>query len=135
MSLSLHTLLLINFGTMIYCNQKEDDNFNSHGLLKKLLPLRLRKDPYPDHQLRIKLIILFCRYRSGSTFLGEIFNQNPSVMYDFESLHPSPLKNLPININESQSEKDIKTHYLQHILRNCSFNYNAFGQTLNRFYR
>uniref|UniRef100_H2XJN5 Sulfotransferase n=1 Tax=Ciona intestinalis TaxID=7719 RepID=H2XJN5_CIOIN len=37
---------------------------------------------------RQKVVILFTTKRSGSTFLGEVFNQNPEAFYLFEPLFP-----------------------------------------------
>ncbi|XP_078485025.1 carbohydrate sulfotransferase 1-like [Ciona intestinalis] len=37
---------------------------------------------------RRKVVILFTTKRSGSTFLGEVFNQNPNAFYLFEPLFP-----------------------------------------------
>ena len=61
-------------------------------LLKKLM--RVQADPSFSIEIdnNRKMVILLTRFRSGSTFLGDVFNQNPNVLYEFEPLHPSTLK-------------------------------------------
>jgi len=44
----------------------------------------LKHSPVIPH----KVVILYTNKRSGSTFLGEMFNQNPNVFYLFEPLFP-----------------------------------------------
>ena len=39
-------------------------------------------------------VILVTGFRTGSTFLGELFNQNPDVLYLFEPFHQQNIKNL-----------------------------------------
>ena len=39
-------------------------------------------------------IILVTGFRTGSTFLGELFNQNPEVLYLFEPFHQNHIKGL-----------------------------------------
>ena len=42
---------------------------------------------HPQHTpLVVNKLLLFTYYRGGSTFLGEMFNQNPDVFYLFEPL-------------------------------------------------
>ena len=118
-------LLFVLFAA--YCG----DYLKYKEAVPKLLPRSKQDDliSYPT-----KLIILLCRFRSGSTFLGEIFNQNPNVIYDFESLHPTPLKNYYIPSDDRETEKDTKMRYIQHLLYNCSINHSAFGRVLNKHY-
>ena len=45
----------------------------------------------PFHEIhtfdkRRKAIVLITMYRAGSTFFGELFNQNPEIFYHFEPL-------------------------------------------------
>lgn len=41
----------------------------------------------PTPQPKIKLVIIVAGYRTGSTFVGEFFNQHPDVFYIFEPLY------------------------------------------------
>ena len=43
----------------------------------------------PEHKVPKKKVIIVTTFmRSGSTFLGELFNLHPSTFYQFEPLHP-----------------------------------------------
>ena len=72
---------------------------------------------------RTKLVIIAARFRSGSTFLGEIFNQNPDVLYDFETFHWARLEEIK-GLGKIVGEERRHTHYelqllnLQQILYN-----------------
>ena len=39
-----------------------------------------------NYDTRRKAIVLITMYRAGSTFFGELFNQNPDIFYHFEPL-------------------------------------------------
>nr|XP_002130975.1 carbohydrate sulfotransferase 3-like [Ciona intestinalis] len=54
------------------------------SMVKNQTPYGKRVSSYS----RQKVVILFTTKRSGSTFLGEVFNQNPEAFYLFEPLFP-----------------------------------------------
>lgn len=54
--------------------------------------------------------LIFTKYRSGSTFLGEFFNQNPDIAYMFE---PFKLMTIVENTaNDAKHAAHIKKHFL-----------------------
>ena len=77
--------------------------------------------PSPDK----KLIILVTGYRSGSSFLGSIFDSNPSIQYMFEPFHGTTMtyyykRDMLIGARPDHSESDLRMLYLQQLLHNCT---------------
>ena len=104
---------------------------------KRLLPKAW--DPAFDNHLtrNHKVIILVMSFRTGSTFMGELFNQNPDILYDFEPFHIGGLKNkrrkgLYKGEHLRHTEDELNMLYLQQILHNCSMINNAFGKLLHK---
>ena len=104
---------------------------------------RRRTDPAysvtPNEKLLF--VILLCTFRSGSTYLGQMFNENPEVLYDFESLHPYALLT---NNTGTPAVTGFKPHhtidsinllYLQQIFSRCQFLVNSFEQYLHTYWR
>lgn len=61
-------------------------------------------------------VIIFTRYRSGSSFVGELLNQHPDIFYVFE-----PLKLLPHDGEWLQFVREKGPNYLEDVLQ-CKFN-------------
>lgn len=59
---------------------KEDTKIRE---MRRLLPNENRNSPSP-----VRVVIIFTSKRSGSTLLGELFNQNREIFYLFEPLFP-----------------------------------------------
>lgn len=69
------------------------NNFNvaAENLTEKRLKNRDHVKLRPKHEQQVGVsnitkVLLLASHRSGSTFLGEIFNQNPEAFYLFEPL-------------------------------------------------
>ncbi|KAL5259699.1 hypothetical protein ACHWQZ_G009967 [Mnemiopsis leidyi] len=72
-----------------------------------------------------KLIIVLAAFRSGSTFLGNLFDSNPTMQYMFEPFHSSHIRNLRargalIGARSDHTESDLRMLYLQQMLHNCT---------------
>ena len=68
-------------------------------------------------------VLIAAEYRGGSTFAGEIFNQNPEASYIFEPLYM--IRRFPKTIS-TQFPKEFKQEtkqleVLENIFRNCSY--------------
>ena len=63
----------------------ENRNINHISVTVKYKPNVL---PKIDYSFKIGGLIVVSTLRSGSSFLGQLFNQNPSVFYFFEPLFP-----------------------------------------------
>ncbi|XP_006822271.1 carbohydrate sulfotransferase 1-like [Saccoglossus kowalevskii] len=75
-------------------------------------------EPCPNDQLG-KRILIVAKARSGSTFLGELFNRNPSVFYSFE-----PLRVIPDMVRYEAISDNYRTSMsveILHNLVNCDF--------------
>ena len=87
-----------------------------------------------------KLIVIVAAFRSGSTFLGEVFNQNPAVLYDFESFHWLALENRKkdseINgAHPRHTDDELNLLYLQQILHNCSILPPMFADVAHKYWQ
>ncbi|XP_002742391.1 carbohydrate sulfotransferase 3-like [Saccoglossus kowalevskii] len=58
--------------------------------------------PKVDKQMSSKAVLLFATKRSGSSFVGELLNQNPETMYLFE-----PLRSLSFDVLGGDSANDL----------------------------
>jgi len=72
-----------------------------------------------------RIIILLTAFRSGSTFLGNLFDSNPTMQYMFEPFHDRHIINLRnkkdiIGARADHTESDLRMLYLQQILHNCT---------------
>lgn len=69
-------------------------------------------------------VILVTGFRTGSTFLGELFNQNPDVLYMFEPFHQNNVNRLAGNgaiqgVSRDSSLLEKRTAYLEQITQRC----------------
>jgi len=110
--------------------------YNNHKDPIDPYPLRDRDYPFSNHtgldpafQLElnpnIKIVILFASFRGGSSFLGQIFDQNPAVQYLYEPFHDGAMLELSrtgslIGSASRHTEADQRMLYLQQILHNCT---------------
>jgi len=83
----------------------------------------------PAFQLELdpnkKLVILFSPFRGGSSFLGQLFDQNSAVQYLFEPFHDLAMRTLVedgslMGSASRHTEADLRMLYLQQILHNCT---------------
>lgn len=77
-------------------------------------------------------IILVTGFRTGSTFLGELFNQNPSALYLFEPFHQGHIgglmkKNAIHGVSQETSLLEQRTAYLEQIMDKCEIVWPFFG--------
>eukprot|EP00116_Pleurobrachia_bachei_P005459 sb/3465721/ len=108
----------------------------------RILP-QSRTDPaftHPSSGDHRPLVLLVTQFRSGSTFLGELFNQNPDIFYEFEGLHnlivdDSKTKNQLHGVSSRHTADEEKMLLLSQIQRNCSVPINCFREVLHRFWQ
>ena len=72
-----------------------------------------------------KFIILLTSFRSGSTFLGSLFDSNPTMQYLFEPFHNAQIRTLRkqsalFGARADHTESDLRMLYLQQMLHNCT---------------
>ena len=86
-----------------------------------------RQDPAFNLKLNPnkKIIIIVAAFRSGSTFLGNLFDSNPTMQYLFEPFHSSYIRNLRrdkflLGARPDHTESDLRMLYLQQMLHNCT---------------
>jgi hypothetical protein len=77
-----------------------------------------------------KFVILFAAFRSGSTFLGNLFDSNPTMQYMFEPFYHGRMRYLQkmgalLGARPDHTESDLRMLYLQQMLHNCTV-YNTF---------
>ena len=95
--------------------------------------------PYQDPAFNLKLnpnkkfIIIVGAFRSGSTFLGNLFDSNPSMQYLFEPFHNGHIRDLRdesglFGARPDHTESDLRMLYLQQMLHNCTVYPTAFPQ-------
>lgn len=85
-----------------------------------------------------KLIVMVTRFRSGSTFLGEVFNNNAEVLYDFESFHSLPARKgrgLFLGGEPRHSDEELNMLHVQQILHNCSILMSPFLNVMHKHWR
>ena len=88
---------------------------------------RMQRDPSFDLELdpQKKVVLLLTAFRSGSTFLGQLFNNNPGVQYIFEPFHEGTMRTMQergqiLGAREDHTEADMRMLYFQQIIHNCS---------------
>lgn len=84
-----------------------------------------------------KIILLVTSFRTGSTFLGEIFNNNPHVQYIFEPFYDPSITKMArngelIGSGPRHTDSDLKMLYLQQILHNCTLYPSSFPERYER---
>ncbi|XP_063678517.1 carbohydrate sulfotransferase 1-like [Bolinopsis microptera] len=91
------------------------------------IPHRPSQDPAFNLKLNPnkKLIIIVAAFRSGSTFLGNLFDNNPTMQYLFEPFHNAHIRNLRdrnglFGARPDHTESDLRMLYLQQMLHNCT---------------
>ena len=72
-----------------------------------------------------KFVLLVASFRSGSTFVGQLFDQNPRVQYLFEPFHEKTLSELEkrgaiVGARPDHTISDLRMLYLQQVMSNCS---------------
>ena len=72
-----------------------------------------------------RFVILVTSFRSGSTFLGKMFDENPLVQYLFEPLHSTEVNEMfqedrILGASRRHTDRELKMLYLQQILHNCT---------------
>ena len=105
--------------------------------------LPMSKDPAFNLPVTVKrkIIIVVSKFRSGSTFLGELFNQNPDILYDFESFHTgrgkkrNKFNGLIYGVASRHTPDELNMMILQQTFYNCSIPVSVFGHTLNKHWR
>ena len=90
-------------------------------------PFHLLQDPAFNLELNPnkKFIILLASFRSGSSFLGKLFDSNPTIQYMFEPFHHIHIRKLRdrsalIGARSDHTESDLRMLYLQQMLHNCT---------------
>ncbi|XP_063680376.1 carbohydrate sulfotransferase 4-like [Bolinopsis microptera] len=91
------------------------------------VPHRPSQDPAFNLKLNPnkKFIIIVAAFRSGSTFLGNLFDSNPTMQYLFEPFHNAHVRNLRrdkylLGARPDHTESDLRMLYLQQMLHNCT---------------
>ncbi|XP_043944085.1 carbohydrate sulfotransferase 1-like [Protopterus annectens] len=111
------------------CQGMGEDGHCQHRDLKDYKGAPMCEEPpfsqeFPQEQGR-KHIIIFAMTRSGSSFMGQIFNQHPDVFYLFEPLyHVQIALTKPNTRNKSQANKSFLLGAFRDLLRNlcdCDF--------------
>lgn len=101
-----------------YINEANSNN-------RALNPSRIVSVPQQGHVLakrpKKKVVIISTRYRSGSTFTGEMFNQNPNYFFTFEPLHSFKRKVLGF-ASLSDAEKGNRRRALLESIFLCNHN-------------
>ena len=87
-----------------------------------------------------KIIIIVSKFRSGSTFMGELFNQNPDILYDFESFHTkgqqrNKFNGLIYGGASRHTPDELNMMLLQQTFYNCSIPVSVFLNVLNKHWR
>ena len=115
----LRLLLLVPNRTLI--NSKTRTKLANQRLI------RLAQDPAFNLDLNVtkKVIILLSSFRTGSTFLGQLFNNNPRMQYIFEPFHDGVMRTLYergnlVGARADHTYSDLRMLYLQQIMHNCS---------------
>ena len=93
-------------------------------------PRLLPRDPDPAFTLPPtlpgkRIVVLLTSFRSGSTFLGKLFDENPRVQYLFEPLHDGQVRAFYeqgqlYGAGARHTDTELRMLYLQQILHNCS---------------
>ncbi|XP_063679909.1 carbohydrate sulfotransferase 1-like [Bolinopsis microptera] len=87
-----------------------------------------------------KVIILVTAFRSGSTFMGELFNQNPDILYDFETFHAGALSERKGQGNYKgedprHTDDELNMLMLQQLINNCTIMPSVFLNALHKYWR
>ena len=129
------------FGLKIYLYFLIWTSFRSHENFNPRVLPRIWDPAFSEHLTSTpKVVILVTAFRSGSTFVGELFNQNPDILYDFETFHTEVLNERKGKGNykgEAARHTDEELHmlHLQQILHNCTILPNAFLNVMNKYWR
>ena len=72
-----------------------------------------------------RFIILVTSFRSGSTFLGKLFDENPQVQYLFEPIHHREIevlykRHMIFGASQRHTRNELKMLHLQQIFHNCT---------------
>ena len=97
-------------------------------------PRQIHQDPAFTLELNPNktIVIIVAAFRSGSTFLGSIFDVNPRVQYMMEPFHSQHLRNLMkrpgaiFGVRPDHTVSDWKMLYLQQMLHNCTIYQSPF---------
>uniref|UniRef100_A0ABM0M395 Carbohydrate sulfotransferase 1-like n=1 Tax=Saccoglossus kowalevskii TaxID=10224 RepID=A0ABM0M395_SACKO len=76
------------------------------------MPNRTTEDRLTSNREKQRHIILLASKRTGSSFLGEIFNRNPEVMYVFEPLFQFTEKVIGGKMNADVFDAQSKDRYM-----------------------
>ena len=81
-----------------------------------------------------KFVILLASFRSGSTFLGKLFDSNPTMQYLFEPFYDAQIRtlwkqNALFGARPDHKESDLRMLYLQQIMHNCTVFPTPFRET------
>ena len=84
-----------------------------------------------------KIIILLTSFRSGSTFLGQIFDSNAKLQYLYEPFLDGGIRRMHRNgeivgARPDHTEADLRMLYLQQIMHNCSVHLTNFPERYER---
>lgn len=98
-----------------------------HSSIQLHSSTRLHSDPAFNLTLNPnkKLILLLTSFRAGSTFLGQLFDSNPTLQYLFEPFYDGAIRKLYrelriVGARPDHSESDLRMLYLQQMLHNCT---------------
>ena len=114
------------------------------GTLKATFQRTLPRSPDPAFNLlpseKLKLIVIVCKFRSGSSFLGELFNQNPNILYDFETFYTNSVQKefgsgSIIGAEQRHTQDELNMLLLQQTLHNCSIPVSVFINFMNKHWR
>ena len=106
----------------------------------RVLP-RVWDPAFSEHLTKTpKVVILVTAFRSGSTFVGELFNQNPDILYDFETFHAQALSERKGKGNYKgedprHTDDELNMLSLQQIIQNCTMLPSVFLNALNKYWR
>lgn len=83
-----------------------------------------------------KLILILASFRSGSTFLGTVFDKNPNVHYLYEPFHDNQLRKHYKEggikgARADHTESDLRMLYLQQILHSCTVFKTVFKESFS----
>ena len=116
------------FSGLILFNFLAQSSLSTHlHKLEKYSSTQLHSDPAFNLTLNHdkKLILLLTSFRAGSTFLGQLFDSNPSLQYLFEPFYDGAIRRLYrkgsiVGARPDHSESDLRMLYLQQMLHNCT---------------
>ncbi|KAL5272349.1 hypothetical protein ACHWQZ_G000535 [Mnemiopsis leidyi] len=117
-------ILLYSASTQTDVSSYKHKNYSSASL-RSLTPRH--QDPAFNLTLNPnkKLLLLLTSFRAGSSFLGQLFDSNPTVQYLFEPFYDGAVRRLYregriLGARPDHSESDLRMLYLQQLLHNCT---------------